>query len=145
MAGEAPCGLWGAGCTDTSGCIAYLPMRSAARRLDHRLRVVVALILEVEEVHAGGGAVQEHLREGEGGPEVDALAVEACRVRVEDAIAPRHEVEVVAEPAEQRLEGVAVRVHRAGQEERAGKASGSAGIRAWGERGDAPVAHVHGD
>jgi len=36
-------------------------------------------------------------------PEVDTLAVEARRVRIEHALAPRHEVEVVTEAAQERL------------------------------------------
>jgi hypothetical protein len=53
------------------------PYAYVARGLDHRLGVLVPLVLEVEEVHARGGTVEQHLREGEGRPEVDALAIEA--------------------------------------------------------------------
>ena len=92
------------------------PDADVARGLDHRLGIVVALVLEIEEVHARGDAVEEHLGEGEGRAEIDAAAVETRRVGVEHAIAPGHEVEVVAEPAQERLEGVTVRVDGAGEE-----------------------------
>ena len=87
-----------------------------ARGLDHRLGVLVALVLEVEEVDARGGAVPEHLGERERRAQRDPVAVEPLRERVEHAIAPAREVEVVTEAAQQRLEGVAVCVDGAGQE-----------------------------
>src|SRR4029450_6110707 len=97
------------------------PDPHVARGPDHRLRVVVPLVLEVEEVPACGGAVQQHLREGEGGAEVNALAVEARGERVEYPIPPGHEIEVVSEPAQERLEGVAMDIDRTGKEELAGE------------------------
>ena len=68
---------------------------------DHRLRVLVAAVVEVEEVHARRHAVAQHLGEREGGAERDALAVEPLGERIEHAVAPAREVEVVAEPAQQ--------------------------------------------
>src|SRR6266849_10922671 len=65
--------------------------------------------------------MEEHLGEGKGRAEIDAVAVEPRRIGVEHAVAPRHEVEVVAEPAQERLEGVAVRVDGAGGEGLAGE------------------------
>src|SRR5262249_53269846 len=102
-------------------------------RLNDRLRVVAAVVLQVEEVHARAGAVEQHLGEREGGAEIDAVAVEPRRVRVEHAVAPRHEVEVVTEPAEQRLEGVTVGVDGAGEERLPGEPH-----EVGGERGVAP-------
>jgi len=61
----------------------------------------VAAVVEVEEVHARRHAVAQHLGEGEGGAERDALAVEPLGERIEHAVAPAREVEVVAEPAQQ--------------------------------------------
>ena len=66
--------------------------------------------------------MEQHLGEGERGAEIDAVAIEPRRVRVEHAVAPRHEVQIVAEPAQQRLERVAVRVDGAGEEGAAGQA-----------------------
>ena len=93
-----------------------------ARGLDDRLGVVVAVVLEVEEVDARRGAVAAASRRTRSRAQVDAVAVEAGRVRVEHAVAPGHEVEVVAEAAQQRLKGVAMRVDRAGQQGLAGQA-----------------------
>jgi hypothetical protein len=60
--------------------------------------------------------VEQHLGEGELRAERDAGAVEPFGVRIERAVAPAHEVEIVAEPAQQRLERVTVRVHGARQQ-----------------------------
>ena len=87
-----------------------------AGSLDHRLGVLVALVLEVEEVDAGRDAVQEHLCKREGGAERDRGAVEPLRERIEHAVAPAHEVEVVTEATQERLEGMAVGVDRTEQE-----------------------------
>ncbi len=91
------------------------------RGLDHRLGVRVARVLEVEEVHAGRDAALQHLGEGEGGAERDPLTVQPLGKGVEHAIAPAGEVEVVAETAQERLEGVAVRVDRPRHQRPAGK------------------------
>ena len=40
---------------------------------------------------------------------------------------------------------MAVRVHRAGKQQRTGEASDAAGVRGRHERNDAPVGHVHGE
>jgi hypothetical protein len=60
--------------------------------------------------------VTEHLGERERGAERNAAAVEALGERIEHPVAPAGEVEVVAEAAQQRLKGVAVRVDGPGQE-----------------------------
>ena len=114
------------------------------RGLDHRLGIVVALVLEVEKIHAGGRAVEQHLSKSEGRAEIDAVAVEPCRVRIEHAVAPRHEVEVVTEPAQERLEAVTVRVDRARQERLSRELEG---VRLAGVRsdGDSPVRDVHAE
>ena len=65
------------------------------------------------------------------------------RVRVEHAVAPGHEVEVVAEAAQERLKRVAVRVDGAGQERLAGQAldvrGAAAGRRRRADVGDPAV------
>ena len=124
------------------------PDARVPRRLDHGLGIGIALIVEVEEVHAGRDAVDQHLGEGEGGAEVDALAVEARRVRIEHALAPRHEVEVVTESAQERLEGMAMGVDGAGKQRPAGQAddAGPSGLGAGRRRrdpGDPPVGDIH--
>ena len=86
------------------------------RGLDHGFGVVVALVLEVEEVDARGGAVPEHLGERERGAERDPAAVEPLGERVEHPLTPAGEVEVVAQPAQERLERVAMGVDGTGQE-----------------------------
>ena len=115
-----------------------------ARGADDRLRVLVAVVLKVEEVHAGGGAVQQHLGEGERRAHVDPLAVQARGVGVEHAVAPGHEVEIVAQAAQQGLERVAVGVHGAGQEGLPGQPDDVGGRGGVGrgrrfDRGDAAV------
>ena len=121
------------------------PDPHVARGPDDRLGVVVPLVLEIEEVHACGRAVQQHLREGEGGAEVNALAVEARGERVEYPIAPGHEIEVVSEPTQERLEGVAMDVDRAGEEEPAGETKCAGAVSGRRDVRDAPVGHVHGE
>src|SRR6267143_5441973 len=79
-------------------------------------RVRRALILKVEEIDAGGGAVPEHLGERERRAERDPAPVESLGERIQHAIPPAREVEVVTETAQERLEGVAVGVDGAGQE-----------------------------
>src|SRR5206468_7191370 len=107
--------------------------------------VVIPLVLQVEEVHAGGGAVQQHLCEGEGGAKVDSLAIEARGERVEDTVAPRHEIEIVSEPAQEGLERVAMDIDRAGEEELAGKTKDARGVSGGCDVRDAPVGHAHGE
>jgi hypothetical protein len=83
--------------------------------------------------------VDEHLGEGEGGAEIDPLAVEPRREGIEHAVAPAHEVHVVAEPAQQRLEGMAMGIDGAGQQRAPGEADevvGEGGIAPGGREGD---------
>jgi hypothetical protein len=84
------------------------------RRLDGRRRVVVAAGVEVVEVAHRGDAVQQHLAEGEQRRGGHAVGIEARRVAVERAVAPLEEGQVVADPAQQRLEAVVVGVDRPG-------------------------------
>ena len=51
----------------------------------------------------------------------DAAPIEPCGERIEDTVPPGHEVEIVAEPAQERLERVAVGVDRAGKESLTGQ------------------------
>ncbi len=98
------------------GARQHEPDAHAARRLDDGLRVLVAVVVQVEKIHAGGRTVAQHLGESERRAQCDAVAIESLREGIEHAVAPAHEIEVVAEPAQQRLEGVAVGVHRPRQQ-----------------------------
>jgi hypothetical protein len=84
--------------------------------LDHGHGVLVPAVVQVEEVGHGRDAHASHLREVEPRAGPDRVAVEALRERIEDAVAPRHERQVVAVAAEEGLERVRVRVHRPGDD-----------------------------
>src|SRR5262245_54627997 len=97
------------------------PNPDRARGGDHGLGILVAAVVEIEKVNARGHAVAQHLRERERGAESDALAIEPLGEWIEHAVAPTGEVEIVTEPAQQRLERVAVRVDRAWQQRASGQ------------------------
>ncbi len=85
-------------------------------RLDHGEVVFVAPVVDVEEVDGGGDARPGHLGEVEHGPGLDGLSVQAFGEGIEHQVPPPGERQVVAEPSEQGLEGVAVAVDRPGQD-----------------------------
>ena len=77
----------------------------------------------------------QHLGKREGRADLDAPGAEPPRERIEDTVAPAHEVEVVPEPAKQGLEGMVVGVHTPGKNETAGEPEGLLGDAGWAARG----------
>jgi hypothetical protein len=90
------------------------PDPEPARGLDRGARVIVALRVQVIEVADRGHAMQQHLAEREQRRGGHVLGAQPRRVAVQRPIAPLEERQIVADAAQQRLEAVVVRVHRAG-------------------------------
>jgi hypothetical protein len=63
--------------------------------LDDSLGIVVAIILQVEEIHARRNPVEKHFGEGERRAECDRLPVNPLREWVEHAVPPAEKAQVI--------------------------------------------------
>ncbi len=100
-------------------------MPSSRAALDYVLGVLVATVVQIEEVDCGRHSGEKCFGECEQRPRVDRVAVELLREGIEHVVPPRIEGPVVREALEQVLKGVTVSVDGP-----------------WKERDIAPVVHV---
>ena len=116
---------------------AHGPDAEPPGRLDRRRGVVVALGVEIVEVAHGGDAVEQHLAEREQRCGRHVVGAQPRRVAVQRLIAPRQKRQIVADPAQQRLEAVVVGVDGTGHHRAARPvdAPGADGARIRGDVG----------